>query len=175
MYRRCGRRQEPADARAAGDVGADHVHGAQEALPIGRQVAGSGASAFCMPEEPRGDGYAALQREKKGYLFLRDKMQRTRRPDSAMVRTLIGFTQEWSAWTSSLKFAARNIFAESVRCEIPSARCSGSRKPKSGSSVPLTRLRFISENAISKVRVIPLVLIPLVLPEPTAFQTLPLR
>lgn len=132
----------------------------KKALPIGRQVAGSGASAFCMPEEPRGDGYAALQRAKKGCLFLRDKMQRTRRPDSAMVRTLIGFTQEWSAWTSSLKFAARNIFAESVRYEIPSARCSGSRKPKSGSSVPLTRLRFISGNAISKVRVIPLVLIP---------------
>ena len=137
--------------------------------------AGSGASAFCMPEEPRGDGHVALQRWKKGCLFLRDKMQRTRRPDSAIVHTLIGFTQEWSSWTSSLKFAARNIFAVSVRHEIPSAGCSGSRKPKSGSSVPLTRLRFTSGNAISKVRVIPLVLIPLVLPEPTAFQTLPSR
>ena len=141
----------------------------------GARSAGLGASAFCMPEEPRSDGYVALQRGKKGYLFLRDKMQRTHRRDSAMVCAPIGFTQEWSAWTSSLKFAARNIFAESVRCEIPSVRCSGSRKPKSGSSVRLTRLRFISGNAISKVRVIPLVLIPLVLPEPTAFQTLPLR
>jgi hypothetical protein len=117
----------------------------------------------------------ALQRGKKGCLFWRDKMQRTRRSDSAMVRTLVGFTREWSSWISSLKFAARNIFAESVRYEIPSARSSGSRKPKSGSSVPLTRLRFISGNAILKVRVIPLVLIPSVLPEPTAFQTLPLR
>ena len=175
MYRRCGRKQGPADTLAAGDVGADHDHNAQEVLPIGRQVGGLGMSAFCMPEEPRGDGYVALQRGEKGRLFLRHKMQRTRRPDFAMVRALVGFTREWSSCTSSLKFAARNIFAESVRHEIPSARSSGWRKPKSGSSVPLTRLRFISGNAISKVRVIPLVLIPSVLPEPTAFQTLPLR
>jgi hypothetical protein len=44
----------------------------KKAFPIGRQVAGSGASAFCMPEESRGDGVCcAAKREERLSLFAR--------------------------------------------------------------------------------------------------------